>query len=1156
MLIESEFAMKNLNSSSCHHSKTLSATTCILLLFLSGCGGSPSEDLLTPYGDEGATSGANHGSGQSNSPAVSTVDPKVYSDVARQATEYLNGMSAEYEGFYGSGQANVQLKRTAEMYQLLEPASQQLSNTSAPPLDVAQKLKTESLPSLLEAIKRAELANLHFEREYSTSMFGHSPFGNRGHEIRDGIQAARRILDKIQFNMPVAERLTTGEPPTIGGPPATNRSFGYLRGTDLDSSQYRSMHHRGQKSDMVPWRLRVDPPSHPYEIQPESQIELDAPGAEAIPTPFYNPVNVLYPVMPSLHVGVGLNEIKGNQRQVWSLDPRLRKGIVKSLQLQKSDVMALSADGMYFAARPEKASVIGLYDVKKGEAVGQIENEYLPQTREHLFFAADNRLVLFNGATVQVWSVPTLKPERLIKMNSLQQWHSRTPGYNWSISPGGRYLAVPSTANFNYEVRIFDLITGETAAKIALTRENHVSNISASFSKDGAKLAVVIESPWNSWIQIWDVVAGRLLASYSNEVQLSGAMSGDNQYQGPSIDWFPDGKRILIYGKGIFDTQAGQGTRLITSTVRYPVRPLGGDYVGVLMNKKLVGFDLKEIPETPVRWKSDALVAETVVAENPFAIVQEGSRPAPLATNRSSVTDISLPENSHWNVIADSANSVPINAVNIPNFTGQHLYQTVLASDHDRIVAGYTDRQPRIWDGKVADLGSLKSWVEYADLSNQSQPTKFEFPFPSGFQAVSPNGSRLLTRDLDGFNRFDIWDLDAQKHLAGFIPYAQGRSDGGAPILWAEFIDEGHVLTLGESQLTCWSVPQGEAIFEVEVSGVEAWPALSPGRQQIALLNGKSLTIISSITGEVLGYRPNLELNGSLAAVSFRPDGKELAVLSSPVGGGELALIDLSTGEIQTSFPIPLVGKVLEWCQNDYVLIDGGYCISLEKHAVAWIYQLDGVRIDSGGRDTKLFFTKSAYNSPLTLMSQVLPTPETITAVASQDPPNGVILAAGGSIALDIQVPNPPNRSNFNEEVRTALTAKFAEQGISISAAAQLTLSVRGSQAKTGGGISMGSFGPSFDRGSDLDEERVTWTLSIHQENQTLWQRSVSANNTGNIDLDDGVSGQAAVAMAAQQLQDNMWKNAATNLLNFAVPKYVFGPEAGSGLGSTKLNAK
>ncbi len=358
---------------SCHLLNFTAKLSCLMILVLFiGCGGGDQNggDFDTLYENAAPNSstspGATTGTGSSNtSPSGQNVpDASTFSDAAKKATEYLNGMSGEYEGFFGSGQSSVQLKRTEQLFQLIDPISRRISNAASPPLEMANKLKQDVLPGLLDAIKRAEVAELHFDREYNTNSFGFASFGGgRGHEIGDGIRAARRVLDRIQYNIPVAERLSTGPPPTIGGPPATNRSFGQLRSVSIDGSQFRSFRD-STSNDTVSWRLSVDPPGHPFQIKEETEFEIDAPSADATPTAFYNPMNVLYPAMPSTVVGLGLNEAKGQQRQIWSLEPRLRRGVVKRIQLQKSELLALSTDGKYFAARPGETSIIGLFDVK------------------------------------------------------------------------------------------------------------------------------------------------------------------------------------------------------------------------------------------------------------------------------------------------------------------------------------------------------------------------------------------------------------------------------------------------------------------------------------------------------------------------------------------------------------------------------------------------------------------------------------------------------------------------------------------------------------------------------------------------------------------------------------------------------------------------
>ncbi|WP_417851610.1 hypothetical protein [Thalassoglobus sp.] len=1133
------------------------AFLCLILCIL-GCGGGG--DSSDPYGREDApppTADSPGGGGGSTGGSVSKFDSAKANEYIRSTAEYLNGMSNEYESLAGSGEQQVELKRTEQLYQLMSPLSQKALALPSPDVSEAQKLKSSSLESLLEAIKRAQIAELHFARKYDTSGFGFMSFGaNRGHEISHGISIAKKFLIHFQKNLPVAEKLTTGAPPTIGGPPATNRSFGYLHSVKLDPAEYRSVHDRTGSAEMIPWRLRVDEPVQPYEIDEATVVEIDAPSAEVAGTPFYTPMKVLHPLMPSLHVGLGLNELPSHNRQIWSLEPKQRRGIVKKIQLQKSQLMALSADGLLFAARPENTSIIGLFDVKKGTAIGQIDKEFAPGETGSLFFAADNRLVYYDRSELSVWTTPDLKLERTIEIPTSPISRSWNPGHPFAISPGGRYFAAPGNQNFQNDIRFYDLTTGETAAQISLSGIGTIRFIATSFSLDGKKLAVLLEGPWNTWIQVWEVASGQLLASYTKDAQLSRAVDGDTKYQGPAVDWFPDGRRILLYGKGIFDTQTGQGTRLISSTVRYRVKPIGGDKIGVLQKKQFVAFDLNEIPANPTRWEAERIKTEVVAADNPFATVTEGDKPSALKMKRENSKLIEPVTEATWNVTPDPAEIAATPAVKIDGLPAENLHHAVITRNRMSAVLGYTDKPTRIWNGEVRDSDSMKSWVFACPLNGSGTKNRFDFSFPSGFMAASPTGEKVLTRDFDGFNRFDIWNTNEKKHIAGFIPYGQGRSDGGAPILWADFIDEDRVLTATAGQISCWNVSTHESLYEIPIQSLNSWPVFSPNGKYLAVLGKQSLSLINTESGKIEGYLPSLGLNGDLTSIAFNAQGDKIAINSSPNGGGEIAILGVDSGVVETTFPIPLSGSQLTWPQAGFLLVDGGYCVSIEKRAVAWIYQLNGVRVQSGPGEMQFYLSQEKYREPMTLQSQSLPTTETINALATKDPPNEIALSSGGTIAMDIQVLVPPGSSNFAADVKESLRSKFAENNITVDSAAKLKLVVRGSQGKTGGGISIGRIGPSFSDRSDIDEERVTWTLSIIQDNQTLWQRSISANNTGGVDLDEGVTGQAAINQANQQLNAKMWEKATSILLNFNVPKYVFGPESGKGLGSTQLGAK
>ncbi|MEW4486897.1 WD40 repeat domain-containing protein [Thalassoglobus sp. JC818] len=1124
-----------------------------------GCGdGSNPGGAVDPYADATGSSQSDSlvTGAQSSFASGGSADIPALKEAVREITNLLNGMSNEYEGLAGSGKQSIQLTQTEQLYQKMSPIESQLSNMQAPTAEEARTLKSEVLESLLNAIKRAEIAELHLERQYDFNSFGSfASFGGRGHDISDGISIARSALNLSQRNLPVAEKLTTGPPASIGGAPPTNRSFGYLRGLGVSEAQYRSISQRSPGKDPVPWQMQADPAIYSYELSEEAALEIDVPSTDSPPSAFYTPLRILYPQMPSLVVGLGLNERTGHQRVIWELDPKKRIGVVKSLQLQDSHLMALSPDGRYFAAQPEKTNIIGLYDIDQKKPVAQTTHEVPLGGTAYLMFGADNRLVLYDGAVAKVWTVPNLELEHTIEIGRDARRSVWYPGTNWALSPGGRYLAVPGSAGFAYDIMIYDLTTGRPAAQIDMSGSRSISHVASAFSRDGTKLAVLMDGSWNTWIQIWDIVSGRLLASYENEGSLSRAVDGERKYQGPAVDWFPDGKRILLYGKGVFNTETGSGEKFLTSNVLYRIGLLSDQHIGVVQRDVFDTFDLEEVPINLTRWNSEQLASEAMVADNPFEITPTGGKNIATVTDRSQVRYVHVERQPLWNLHPDPAQNLSASTGQINGFTGQNVYHVALTPSENMAVAGYTNQAIRVWNGKTSDLDKLKSWVEYSDISSGSRPERFDFSFPSGFHGISPSGKFVVTRDLEGFNRFDLWDLESKSHVAGFFPYDQGRSDGGAPILWCEFLDDNHLYTMAEKQLTLWSIPDGKAVYEVFLDSVQNWPVFSPGRKQLALLEGGGLTVISTESGDVLARGDQLGLSGKLSAVAFSADGASLALLSSPPGGGEMAVIDTATGQPMTSFPLPMSGKTLQWYGEDFVLVDGGYLVSIDKKSVAWIYNLEGLRIASQGGERNWFLSQIKSNDPYQLLSTTLPTSQLVNALATADPPIDLLLQPGGSIALDIQVPTPPNRGGFSQEVSEAMTRQFASHNVRIDPSAPLRLVIRGEHGKTGDGISLGHYGSLFSRDSDLDEERVTWTLSIRQGEQTLWQRSSSSNNTGSVDIEDGVTGDAAIQQAATQLRERMWSNAAASLLKFQLPKYVFGQNAGRGLGSSKLGS-
>ena len=107
----------------------------------------------------------------------------------------------------------------------------------------------------------------------------------------------------------------------------------------------------------------------------------------------------------------------------------------------------------------------------------------------------------------------------------------------------------------------------------------------------------------------------------------------------------------------------------------------------------------------------------------------------------------------------------------------------------------------------------------------------------------------------------------------------------------------------------------------------------APGENRVA--------VIESLTGNVRGNITTSNLAGDKPlAAAFHHRGRWAAVLSGSAGGGELTVVETDSGRETSRIRIPVTGEVLQFCDDDHLLIDGESLVSLTKERVVWRYQL------------------------------------------------------------------------------------------------------------------------------------------------------------------------------------------------------------------------
>lgn len=1132
-------------------------------LLLAGCGRGPNNAGSTP--GAAPTPGANPANGAGGDRAGTGPNYTRYVAIAGDATRHARDVEGAYVTMRQVQDYDAVRERFNSARTALDKLMDDLDALPRPsPEEIKSLADNKVVEPLAEAIYKARQAERRTMRDFIRLGFW-----------RDPLDSAERIARRLGYNRAFGPAGAV-TPPNPSDPPAANTAFADLSVFGPGGGLLPRLDPESPAA--IPWRVAVDPPADPVSIPADLNLEIDVPGYPQRANQFSaaregQHMRLVYPLTPSTVVAAGLNEQTNETREVWTLSPRRRIGRIRALQLGSSHIMAISPDGLYFAAQPQGNDLVGLYDVDKEKPVGTVPLQEGQQVT-FLAFAAENRLIAGLGDTVAVWSVPELEVEREIPLKSTLQRSPFVSGYSWSLSPGGRYLVAPHRRSLAGDLYVYDLTTGEIVGGMEVI--DHGDFLASAFSDDGRQLAVLASTPWQTRLQTWDVAAGTIADEWVFDKRLDRTLDPARDYQGPAIDWFPDGRRLFLFGRGIFDTEQGAMTGTLPDKTYYRIKPLAGDAVAVIQQKQLVVYDTSSAPQSTVsagvegggfgaagRSPSNGrgFGSGRVVGGGPENTAVEATRPdlgelTPVDRVGVELVDLAPPAN--WSVAARSAKQ-PARSIRPVELPRDELFAAAISQDASRAVVMYSSERPSTNENT---LSKIRIHFDPIDLATGEQHPAIELPLASGLLDVAPDGSRMVTRSLSQPDRIDIWELPQGTPVASLQPYPQASYHGGQAVAWAAFVDADHLLTMGGARISLWDLPEAKAVYEFAANDTTV-PVLDASRELMAraAADGGGVWFVNTRDGTAAGFVPRDPSEGQITSLAFNAEGTSVVLGTRYSHTGELAVVDLSSGQVTRTFPVPDRPEHVQWCGNDRLLLNGAYLIDVATGALVWVYESGAWSrhlVDSpDGRHWYLAQKSPTDNATLVLTAAELPELAALGAMAGATPPS-LVLQSGGRIALDLQLPSPPGRGNLAEEVRTAFTGKYEDFGITVDNGAPLKLSVRGQSEKTGDVLttSLFRFGPRRPGDVEIDEQQVTWTVSLALNGQTLWQTRMSNTNAVSVTIDSDYNASAQQSSVEQQTIQKMWENAANRLVNFDPPRQLFAPESVTGLGRSSLSAE
>jgi hypothetical protein len=327
----------------------------------------------------------------------------------------------------------------------------------------------------------------------------------------------------------------------------------------------------------VVWRVAPDPPLDPGTMPPNQVVHIPIP-------PGPNP-EVLFPATPSTVVSVGNVGHRREYREIWDYRTTRRIGTTRGLRTHSENlggyyrpVSALSADGRLFVTQSRHPLELAVWDVAREKQIGLLKPEHAPTAGLTFadFARPDQLLACGFGTPFQVLDVTTASHRLIGRFPGDKEFDHRLP----AVSPGGRSLVVFDKKTL--KLLFYDIEFGTVAGECSLPFGGRGSQACecVAFSPDGREVAALVTHSGDTAILCWSLGSGRAVDQVDFQGNLRATLAAPLPYLYAPLEWFPDGKRWLVYGQGIVDRRV----RKLTATLpdepnrwRFGLRHVVGD---------------------------------------------------------------------------------------------------------------------------------------------------------------------------------------------------------------------------------------------------------------------------------------------------------------------------------------------------------------------------------------------------------------------------------------------------------------------------------------------------------------------------------------------------------------------------------------------------
>lgn len=926
------------------------------------------------------------------------------------------------------------------------------------------------------------------------------------------------------------------------------------------------------------WKAKVDPPTSPL-VNAVASFQIPIPGDHL------RQDYVLYPDVASPFALIGDPSPSNKKpRELWDLAAGSKVRDVGPFKSMSK--VGLSGDGKLMAwYRHENNGGLDVFDTEGNKVLVSIP---LPSGQVNVTTVAiPSPKRLFIASTVHrklmTWKLPSGEPERTIELGENGQ-----PNEHLAFSPGGRYAAF--TGDFlARSLQIQDLETGELAGTIEFPEKIlHQALTGLAFSPDGTELAAVLgqnHGATSDRVLIWNAATGASVADFllpdpdQRPVDVIG--------RAPSLQWFPDRKRLFQNGQHIIDRDA---KRVVYSLPAPLQRFNSKDLRRVLSNNTIATWDGTPGKITLSSTKlneSDIARAREVAASG--GLIIDATLPKLTAIDRKRAAKKPASSGT-WKVQADPAAAAPAPAlassVAFSDSTARPRelqvsrvspFRAVVRSasgedDSKALMSGIYPRLIQIPDGRMRQRYDIEpvtcrqNWLELFDLSAGKSIGRVEIPFPCELVALSPNGERALVAAMGGQGRLDVLNVPDGSHVAGCRPFVDESKQELREIQSAMFLDENTVAACSRNDhLIIFKLPTCEPIYTVDDAGIVG---ISPGGKLLATYSEGKIDIRDAMTGEPQG---STAIDSQVVALAFSTTGERLAVVSYTGSTSQLHLIALNDGSV-SSVPIPAALGPIVWTSEQQLLVGAQkpselihrkakpstidrhlMLIDLIRKAVLWSYDYGtGDRLAFGKMTTdNHLWVAGAPNkgSNLKLSSLTIPESSIANRLDDKSLDAKVAVKPGMTVSLQVGITDPPEAPGIANQIRDTVDAGARTNGLTVQDGQPLKLVASATVANGQGMMEMQIFGSTPGQPSKVSVQPKTLTLRLAYElnGKTIWEakRELSNATAGLV--------QFANKQPQQALDEQMWKQSVGAFKELQPLSQVLTGATNKGLGVSRL---